>query len=156
MQRVTISLDQALGDDLDRMSRERQYSSRSEAVRDLVRAGLEQWRLEGAEGDHCVANLSYIVDRTVRSLPQRIADMQHAHHDLVGASTVVRLDHAHSFETVILKGTTGAVRSFTEKIRAERGVRFGALNLLLVSPGKGQHHEGDHHHDDHEHLSPAA
>lgn len=155
MQRVTISIDDALASELDRMSRDRHYGSRSEAVRDLVRAGLEEWRSEGDGAGLCVANLSYIVDRRVRTLPQRIAEMQHAHHDLIGASTVVRLDHYHSLETVILKGSVQAVRSFADKVRAERGVRFGAINLLLVTPGIPQHVEHDHVHQDHEHLSPA-
>ena len=46
MQRITISLDETLGEALDRMTADRAYGSRSEAVRDLVREGLERWRIE--------------------------------------------------------------------------------------------------------------
>jgi len=154
LQRLTISLGVALGAELDQLVKERQYRSRSEAVRDLIGEGLERWRTEMTGSALCVANLSYVVDRRMRALSQKIAELQHAHHDLVASSTVVRLDHFHSLESVILKGPTGAVRAFADRLRAERGVRFGALNLLLVTPGDDHDRPDDHFHDGHRHLSP--
>ena len=154
MQRITISLDDDLGHALDHMVRDKGYASRSEAMRDLVRDGLQRWRDEQSDGRHCVANLSYIVDRRVRSLPQRLAEMQHAHHDLIAASTVVRLDHYHSLESVILKGTRADVQLFADAVRSERGIRLGAINMLQVTPTDAHDHEGDHHHHGHHHLSP--
>ncbi len=154
MQRITISLSDSLSEQVDEMTRERRYQSRSEAIRDLVRDGIERWRDEKADGQYCVANLSYIFDRRVRALPQRLAEMQHAHHDLVGVSTIIRLDHYHSIESVILKGATSAVRAFADQVRAERGVRFGAINMLLVVPTDEHHDPNDHKHHGHAHLSP--
>jgi CopG family nickel-responsive transcriptional regulator len=154
MQRITISLDETLGEALDRMTADRAYGSRSEAVRDLVREGLERWRIEQPEGSHCVANLSYVVDRRVRGLPQRIADMQHAHHDLVASSMTVRLDHFHSLDTVVLKGATEAVRDFADRIRSERGIRLGSVNMLQVEPTDDHADAQDHRHHGHHHLSP--
>jgi CopG family nickel-responsive transcriptional regulator len=42
MQRTTITLDDELMDRLDEFMSDRQYANRSEAIRDLVRSGLEQ------------------------------------------------------------------------------------------------------------------
>ena len=42
MQRVTITLDSDLIEELDRFMAARQYDNRSEAIRDLVRAGLSE------------------------------------------------------------------------------------------------------------------
>lgn len=156
MQRITISLDEALGDTLDRMAQDRGYASRSEAMRDLVRDGLERWHTERTGGGHCVANLSYVVDRRVRGLPQRIADMQHADHDLVASSMTVRLDHFNSMETLVLKGSMQAVRTFADRIRSERGVRLGAINILRVQPGDDHADDDDHQHHGHHHLSPLS
>jgi CopG family nickel-responsive transcriptional regulator len=153
MQRITISLSDALNAALDEIRRDRGYETRSEAVRDLVRDGIERWREESAQGEYCVANLSYVFDRRIRALAQRLAEMQHAHHDLVAASTAVRLDHFHTMESVMLKGSTVAVRSFADQVRAERGVRSGSVNLLMVETH--HHHDGtDHAHDGVAHLSP--
>lgn len=155
VQRITISVDDDLALTFDALIRDRGYQSRSEAVRDIVRDAIERWREETGSGDHCVANLSYVYDRRVRALAQRLSDMQHSHHDLVAATTLVRLDHHHSFESVILKGPTATVKAFADQVRAERGVRFGNLNLLAVKPGDHHTPISDHHHHlGQPHLSP--
>ncbi len=154
MQRITISIDDHLAEALDRMIGERAYQSRSEAMRDMLRDAIERWRQENSQSAHCVANLSYVFDRRVRSLPQRLADLQHAHHDLVAATMLVRLDHDHSLESVMLKGPTDAVRDFADRIRAERGVRFGTINLLDVETDDHHDQPGSHDHHGHAHLSP--
>lgn len=156
MQRTTIAIDEGLGRTLDEVTRARGYNSRSEAVRDLLREGLERWRAEAAESDHCVANLSYIVDRRIRTVLQRLTDMEHDNHDLVVSSMSVRLDHFHTLETSILKGTTAAVRAFAERIRSERGVRLGSMNMMEVLPGDDHSEQHGHIHHGHQHLSPAS
>jgi CopG family nickel-responsive transcriptional regulator len=154
MQRITISISDGLNEALDDIRRDRGYHTRSEAVRDLVRDGIERWRTEGAEGEYCVANLSYVFDRRVRALAQRLSEMQHAHHDLVAASTAVRLDHFHTMESVMLRGATAAVRTFADQVKAERGVRSGSVNLLMVETHEHHPDAADHAHEGHAHLSP--
>jgi len=154
MQRITISVSDGLSASLDSIQHERGYQTRSEAVRDLVRIGIERWREEQANADLCVASLSYVFDRRIRALAQRLAEMQHAHHDLIAASTVLRLDHYHTMESVMLRGSTAAVRAFANQVRAERGVRSGSVNLLTVESGSEHQDATDHHHGDHVHLSP--
>ncbi|KPH66114.1 nickel-responsive transcriptional regulator NikR [Novosphingobium aerophilum] len=156
MQRVTISIDDQLVETLDQLIAERGYQSRSEAMRDLVRGAIESWRQENSRSEHCVANLSYVFDRRTRSLPQRLADLQHEHHDLVAASTLVRLDHDHGLESVMLKGPTRQVKAFADRVRAERGVRFGTINMLDVEAGDGHDHAGAHDHHGHAHMSPRS
>ena len=154
MQRITISVSDGLGLALEDIRRERGYQSRSEAVRDLVRAGIEHWRSENVDGAICVANLSYVFDRRTRELTQRLAEMQHAHHDLVVTTNAIRLDHFHTMESVFLKGPTASVRAFADGVRSERGVRSGSVNLLLVDPNDEHEHASGHVHQDHSHLSP--
>jgi len=154
MQRITIAIDDELAATFDALLRDRAYKSRSEAMRDLLRDSIEQWRQEGSQSEHCVANLSYVFDRRVRNLPQRLAELQHEQHDLIAATSVVRLDHYHSLESVMLRGRTTSVRAFADRIRAERGVRFGSINLLDVEAGDGHDHDHSHTHDGNVHLSP--
>lgn len=153
MQRLTVSLDEEIARLFDSVVTEQGYRSRSEAVRDLVRQSVEARRQEGAAGAQCVANLSYIYHRTP-TLAQRLLDMQQAHHDLVVSTMHVTLDHESSLETMVLKGPTPAVRALADAIRAERGVRFGSLNLVSVDPNDRHDHPDDHHHHGHEHSSP--
>jgi CopG family nickel-responsive transcriptional regulator len=154
MQRVTMSLDEALADEFDELVKARGYQNRSEAVRDLMRQAVEARRLEKNKSKHCVANLSYIFNHHERALAERLTEVQHAHHDLVVASTHVHLDHENCLESVMLKGPTKMVRSFADQVRVERGVRFGHLNLVSVDTGDRHKGHGKHSHKGHSHLSP--
>jgi CopG family nickel-responsive transcriptional regulator len=153
VQRVTISLDDALATEFDALAQSRGYSSRSEAVRDLLRDAVRTRRGE-EEAGYCVANLSYVYNHHERGLATLLANVQHENHDLVLATTHVHLDHDHCLETVMLKGPTRRVCAFADSLRAERGVRHGVLNVIDVEPG--DHHAGEHAHSHGgaAHLSP--
>ncbi len=154
MQRITISIDEGLGAAFDDMLRARGYQSRSEGVRDLVRQGVEDWRQTQRVSEACVANFSFVYDQTVRSLASRLSEWRHDHHDLIITSTLVPLDHRNTLESLMLKGRAAEVRSLADGIRAERGVQFGALNLIGVDTGDDHHDARSHHHTGHRHLSP--
>jgi CopG family nickel-responsive transcriptional regulator len=64
------------------------------------------------------------------------------------------LDHDHCIETVILSGPASAVRRFAGQLTAERGVRHGALNLVMVEKGHAHAHPHDGGHR-HTHLKPS-
>lgn len=143
MERFTISLDESLAASFDRLIRERGYANRSEAVRDMIRRELikaETLDLGKEEALHCVASLSYIYDHHERRLAERLTDLQHHAHDLVVSSMHVHLDHDNCLETLFLRGHTGDVRAFAEKLAAERGVRHGTLNLIPVESEAHPHH----------------
>lgn len=153
MQRITISLDGELALAFDAIVGEQGYQSRSEAVRDLVRQAVDARALAVAPASHCVASLSYVYDHHIRSLAARLVAIGHAHHDLVVATTHVHLDHRNCLETAILKGPSSAVAALADAIRAERGVRFGAINVISVEPND-RHDTAAHSHHGHGHLSP--
>jgi len=153
MQRVTISLDEDLAAAFDEMVADQGYVSRSEAIRDLVRKTMAARREAAADAD-CVANLSYVYSHQTRTLAQRLTEIGHRHHDLVVASLHVHLDHDHCLESVMLKGRTAQVRALADQIRAERGVRFGELNLVTVARHGDHNHDGDAHIHGHDHLTP--
>lgn len=151
MERITISLPEELASEFDRLSAERGYDNRSEAIRDILRAHLDRLR-EAREADgQCVANLSYVYNHHERELAERLIALHHAHHDLSVSTMHAHLDHDHCMETVFLKGPVQAVRRFANALAAERGVRHGQLNLVMV--------DLDHEHDHgdgkpHTHLKP--
>ncbi len=150
MDRFTISLDEDLATAFDELIQARSYSTRSEAVRDILRTHLQQSREQRDAKGACVANLSYVYNHHERELSERLATIQHAHHDLTISSMHAHLDHDQCIETVMLKGAVQRVRQFAEQIIAERGVRHGQLNLISVALGKPHSHGGGAH----RHLKP--
>jgi CopG family nickel-responsive transcriptional regulator len=141
MQRVTITLDEDLLEDLDRMIAARGYQNRSEAIRDLARAGLQQAKVASGNGE-CVAALIYVYDHSARDLSKRLTQSFHHHHDISMATLHVHLDDDSCMEVTALKGATGEVQHFADHIIAERGVRYGQL----VTIPAGEHTAKPHHH----------
>lgn len=153
MERFTISLDEQLASAFDTWIMQRGYATRSEAVRDLLRAELERTRQQLPDGLHCVASLSYVYRHHERELSERLTAMHHAHHDLTLATTHVHLDHEHCLETVLMRGPARHVRQLSDALCAERGVHHGQLNLISVE----QHlpHSHGEHSEPHLHLKPS-
>lgn len=132
MERFTISIDDELAHEFDRLIEQRGYSNRSEAVRDILRGHLDRLREESDASAHCVASLSYVYNHHERDLAERLTRIQHAHHDLTVSTMHAHLDHDHCIETVILRGPAADVRRFADALTAERGVHHGQLNLITV------------------------
>ena len=132
MRRVTISLDDSLAEQFDRLMVEKGYENRSEAVRDLLRRMLEESRVQTGTAKHCVATLSYVYNHHERELSHRLTSSQHAHHDLILSTLHVHLDHDNCIETMVLRGPIARVQQFADSIIAERSVRHGKLNLVPV------------------------
>jgi CopG family nickel-responsive transcriptional regulator len=154
MERITMSLDEELAAAFDQMIAGRGYTSRSEALRELIRREVEAHRIECQPRTPCVATLSYVYNHHVRELSERLMDAQHAHHDLVVATSHVHLDHEHCLESAFLKGTHAAVRAFANAILAQRGVTHGQLNVITVESGDRHTISSAHHHNGHMHLTP--
>ena len=158
MERFTISLDEALAQEFDRLIAERGYRNRSEAVRDLLRSQLESSRFAQEEAKFCVANLSYVYNHHERNLAERLTQLQHDQHDLMVSTMHTHLDHEHCIESVFLRGPTAAVRAFANALAAECGVRHSQLNIisLQVDPQPHRHpHPTSTHAYRHKHLKPS-
>ena len=146
MQRVTITLDDDLMTELDRIIEARGYQNRSEAIRDLARAGIRE-AAEAAGGQRdCVAALVYVYDHGARQLSKRLTDTFHDHPEMSLSSLHVHLDHDNCMEVTVLKGKTSKVQHFAEHLIAERGVRHGKLVMLPSDVTKTHAHGHDHPH----------
>jgi CopG family nickel-responsive transcriptional regulator len=130
MQRVTITIDDDLMTELDRIIESRGYQNRSEAIRDLARAGIRE-AAESLDGEReCVAALVYVYDHAARQLPRRLTETFHDHHELSLSSLHVHLDHDSCLEVTVLRGKSGEVQHFAEHVIAERGVRHGRVVMM--------------------------
>ena len=161
MRRITISVNDDLADEFDRLLDLRGYQNRSEAFRDLVRHSLEADRLATDTATHCVACLSYVYNHHEHDLAARVTASHHAHHDVSVSTMHVHLDHDHCLEAAILRGPTAEVKRFSQALMAVRGVRHGQVNLVPVEVGRPHEHvratathdqpDEHHEHDNHTH-----
>jgi CopG family nickel-responsive transcriptional regulator len=134
MQRITITLDDDLMEELDAVIAEQGYQNRSEAIRDLTRAGIQQAAQEKGKAGECVAALVYVYDHAQRDLSRRLVDTYHHHHDLSLATLHVHLDGDNCMEVTALRGSGNEVQHFADHIIAERGVKYG--RVVMMPTGK--------------------
>lgn len=130
MQRVTVTLDDDLMEDLDRLIEYRGYQNRSEAIRDLARAGLKDMTLQSESDQRCVGALVYVYDHSARELSKRLTRHSHEHHHLTVSTLHVHLDHDSCLEVAVLKGNASELQDFSAQVSTERSVRYGQLVLV--------------------------
>ena len=152
MQRTIITLDDDLMARLDEFMAERRYANRSEAIRDLVRSGLEQATVEASPRARCLAAAIYVYDHEARELASRLTRAAHDHHDLSLATLHVHLDHDSCMEVTVLRGAVQEIRHFADHVIAERGVRHGRLVLVPIDERTETHSHGAGAASPHGHL----
>jgi CopG family nickel-responsive transcriptional regulator len=141
MQRITITIDDDLLQAVDGLMTRRGYTSRSEAFRDIVREMMDRQAADDPKAA-CIATLSYVFDHATRDLASRLTEAHHDHHDLSVASLHVHLDHAACLEVTVLRGPSGAVTEFADKLVTQRGVRHAHLQLIPVVVSTTHHKHG--------------
>ena len=159
MQRITVTIDDDLLADIDALCARKGYQSRSEALRDVIRAefsrgeALAETRPPDRARGHGV--LSYVYDHHTRALASRLMSNHHDHSDLSVATMHVHVDHDHCLEVSILKGSVQAMQHFADSVSSQRGVRHGHLHVIPTSAEEAHNHghthdhghDHDHHHD---------
>ena len=124
MERITISVDEALAKEFDALIKKRGYASRSEAMRDPLRREVEANRVADEAKSYCVANLSYVYNHHERDLAER--PCRRAPPSRAGRRDQARASRSRALPRIRHpQGADGAVRAFAGEIQAERGVRHG-------------------------------
>ena len=152
MQRITITIENELAEEIDKLAQSRGYQNRSETVRDLVRAGILQTQHDAHRAAECVASIVYVYDQGTRELPKRLAHAYQEQHDLSVTTVRVALDHDTCMEVAVLKGKTDEVERFAERIIAERGVRHGRLVTIPAEIESERHGHGHRQAHAHQHI----
>ena len=134
MQRITITIEDDLLAEIDAAAKDRGYQNRSEIIRDLARAGLQQSAQEAAPSGQCVAALVYVYDHAARDLSKRLVQNFHGHHDLSLATLHVHLDDDSCMEVTALKGASSEVQHFADT-RCRTRVEFLAADAGLAGGG---------------------
>jgi CopG family transcriptional regulator, nickel-responsive regulator len=136
LSRIGVSLDSDLLHRFDRMISEKGYDNRSEAFRDLIREWLVS-SVVAVSNATIVGTVTLIYDHHTRLLPEKLADLQHEHHDVVISTLHAHLDHDTCLEVVLLRGRSRDVQQLADKLISTKGVRHGRLVMSspdMVSP----------------------
>lgn len=132
--RFAVSLPEKLLESFDRVIDRKGYPSRSEAIRDLIRAHLveQDW----TEGDkEVVGTITIVYDHDTRELLDKLMDFQHHRHNFIISSTHIHLNEHNCLEVLIVKGKAKDIKKLSDKLISIRGIKHG--KLTTTSTGKG-------------------
>ena len=131
--RFGISLDHHLLDDFDRLIERKNYTNRSEALRDLIRDNLvgQEWD----ENKETVGTITIVYDHHVHDLTEKLTDIQHRFHRLVLSAMHVHLDHDHCVEVLVVRGKGADIKKVADTLIGTKGVKHGKLTMTTTGRG---------------------
>lgn len=131
LSRIGVAIDSELLGRFDRFIAKQGYTNRSEAFRDLVRDRLVTATVEDPQAA-VVGTVTLIYDHHSRLLPEKLMNLQHAHHEVIVCTTHAHLDHDTCLEVVILRGPSRRVQKLADLLIGTKGVQHG--RLVMSSP----------------------
>lgn len=131
--RFGVSLERDLLKRFDQRNREKRYTNRSEALRDLIREDLvkKEWQ----ENKEVSGAITLIYDHHKRELLDKITDIQHDFQKLIISTQHIHLDYDNCLEIVAIRGKSKDAQRLAETLRAIKGVKHGTLSMS----GAGDH-----------------
>ena len=128
--RFGVSLEKELLNKFDRLIKEKKYSNRSEAIRDLIREDLV--KREWVEDKEVAGAISLVFDHHKRDLVNILTDIQHDFYPIIISSQHIHLDHNNCLEIIVVRGKPAEVRELANKLKSNRGVKYGALSIATT------------------------
>ncbi len=134
MIRFGVSMVPELLGKFDRLIKEKGYTNRSEAVRDMVRDNMVEKEWEEVKGE-VVGTVTLVYSHHVHDLADKLTDIQHHHCKAIVSTTHIHLDEHNCLEVMIMKGKSDEVKAIAERLISTKGVKHG--KLVMTSTGKG-------------------
>jgi len=125
--RFGVSIDGDLLAEFDRLIERKGYTSRSEAIRDLIRESLvrERWEMGSAPA---VGTVTLVYDHDTRDLDNRLTDLQHDHFREIVSALHVHLDERNCLEVLVLRGRAAVLKKIADRLIGTRGVKHGTFS----------------------------
>jgi CopG family nickel-responsive transcriptional regulator len=156
LSRFGVAMETSLLAQFDKLVEQR-GSSRSELLRDLVRAeiirSLSRQRVEA------YASVTIVYNHHVRELSEHLTEMQHSLGEQVRSTMHVHLDAERCLEVIVMRGRADRLQTVAEKLFATRGVLQGSIEIVAITEeahGVEALAREHGHHGKHSHTRRAA
>ncbi|MCX7856836.1 MAG: nickel-responsive transcriptional regulator NikR [Deltaproteobacteria bacterium] len=128
--RFGVSLEKDLLEKFDSLIESRNYTNRSEAIRDLIRQELikEEW----IEGEDVAGAITLVYDHHKRELLNKITDIQHDFQNIIISTQHIHLDHHNCLELIAVRGNPGQIQKLADRLRSIKGVKHGTLSMTTT------------------------
>ena len=131
--RFGVSIEQDLLENFDRLINERGYSTRSEALRDLIREALIQQKIETETNVQALGSLTLVYDHHARNLVNEMGEIQHDFHRTILSVMHLHVSHDDCMEIIALRGIVSEIAALANRLLSLKGIKNGKLFLTLPS-----------------------
>jgi CopG family transcriptional regulator, nickel-responsive regulator len=132
LQRFGVSIENELLKTFDTLIKEKKYTNRSEAIRDLIRKEIIETDIEEVECD-VIGTLTILYDHHEGNVTDRLLQLQHNHHQEISFTTHIHVDDRMCLEIVVIRGNSKNVKKFAESVKALKGVKHGQLAITKLA-----------------------
>lgn len=132
--RISMSLPEDLLSSFDETSKKKGYFKRSEAIREALRNFILESKWTTDENSILVGTISMVYDHEVRSLVDKLIDIQHNSGVVVKASLHLHLDEHNCMEIIAMEGKAKELRNVSETMISKKGVKNLKLTVLHTLP----------------------
>jgi len=129
--RFGVSINDNLLAQFDQLISLKGYTSRSEAIRDLIRDSLVQTEWESASLE-TIGTITIVYSTHTRELSDLLTHLQHRHHNSIISTTHIHLDDENCLEVLIVRGKGEDIKSICDRMTSARGVKHGRLSLTTT------------------------
>ncbi|GFP20967.1 CopG family transcriptional regulator, nickel-responsive regulator [Candidatus Hakubella thermalkaliphila] len=129
--RFGVSIDSQLLDSFDRVIADKKYTTRSEAIRDLIRDYLVEldWKTEDKE---VVGTVTLVYNHETRDLTAKLAQLQHRLHSQIISTLHVHLDQHNCLEVLVVRGKSNEIQEVADQLIGTKGVKHGKLTMTTT------------------------
>ena len=131
LERFGVAAEAGLLAEFDAIIEERGYGSRSEAIRDMMRAYILERKAEVGDVE-MIATITVVYDHHTPGTGQSLTEMQHGWGGDIYSTMHVHLDHDNCLEIIVARGKPGELIVLADKLAALRGVNFGRAVLAAA------------------------
>ncbi len=129
--RFGVSIDSQLINKFDALIARKGYTTRSEAIRDMIRDSLVEQEWE-AENQDTVGTITLVYNHHTRELEHALTDMQHKSFHQIVSALHVHLDAHNCLEVLVVKGKSREIRKIADHLIGTRGVKHGKLTTTTT------------------------
>jgi len=129
--RFGVSIDSELIKKFDALVGRKGYSTRSEAIRDMIRDSLVEQEWESNDRE-TVGTITIVYNHHTRELEHALTDMQHRSFHQIVSTLHVHLDAHNCLEVLVVKGLSQDIRKIADRLIGTRGVKHGKLTTTTT------------------------
>jgi len=129
--RFSISLPPKLLKQLDKMTGQKGYNKRSQAITDMIRDKLVEHRQQFGD-EEIAGTITLVYDHHKAHVQATLTDLQHDHYEIIISSVHVHLDHDNCLEVLVVRGKARVIKRIAEALIAAKGVKHGKLTVTTT------------------------